>query len=154
MQNRSNFLKEVKSNKKLQIGLIYISILILWIVVGFLTSSESGVLVFLLTLLMSVVSGVASFILPNERDKILKQFKVATAGYLLWILMMFIILQVVANEGVTMTIVINMYYITMIMTPVGYVCLTAKKVVDLRGIGKTKRETIDYYKKHGNDGLM
>ena len=154
MKNRSNFLQEIKSNKKLSITLIYLAILILWIIVCYLTKNDGGTIVFLLTLLMSLVSAVASFLLPNDRDSILRNFKIASAGYLLWILMMYVILTVVDTEGITITIINNMYYITMIMTPVGFICIQAKKIVQLRGIGKTKRETIEYYKKHGNDGTM
>ncbi len=151
MKNRSNYVEEIKSSKKLKNNILYISILFLW----FLTVSviqTGGIIVFFLTLVVSVVTYVTSLLLPNERENVLKHWKIGVSGYLLSMLLVYSIIYLAASQSIEIGILNNMYYITMIFVPISLSGLQVKKIAYLFGIGKTKRETIEYYQEHGNDG--
>jgi hypothetical protein len=155
MKNRSNFVTEVKYTEKLKAIALYTSILLLWIVSGVITGLES--LIFTLGVLMSGITVVSLKMMPNDRENSLKLFKSTFGGYLLWMIMMHFVLGSVPTTESQLNVrgfLTAMYSFTTFMIPIGYIVWQAQKFRFLLGIGKSKREVIDYYKDHGNDGSM
>ena len=152
MKNRSNFVHEMKYSKKLKNTITYLAIFILWIVV--VNVVQAGTLVFILVSIMGAVGVVVARFVQNDSDNTTKSFKITTSGFLLYILLMYIIRVYLSKSGISISVFDNIYFITMIMTPVGYVTWQAKKIAQMRGIGLSKRKAMEYYKDHGNDGMM
>lgn len=152
MKNRSNFAQEKKYSRRMKNTLLYMAIFILWLVVA--NFVQFGGLVFILVSVMAGVAVVVAHICPSDAEGTLKSFKGTTAGFLLYVLLLFIVRLYLAKQGAVVGTFDTIYVITMVMTPVGYIGWQAKKVISLRGNGMSKRKALDYYKDHGNDGTM
>lgn len=154
MKNRSNYLSEIKYSKKLKSMIVYIALFGLWIITAFYVSKWTPV-IFVLQFLMALMTIAIGLYIPNERDKVLKEFKVASVGYLLWLFIVYFVLDFTAKTiGEEIALINNIFVITIFMVPIGYFGFVGKKALHVLGIGKTKKETAEYYSKHGNDGFM
>ena len=157
MKNRSNYLNQAKYAKKLRTMLLYIGLFVLWILVEAFVQNP---VIFVGGLLMAGITFLVLKFIPNDRENTLKAFKGAFAGHTLYLLMMYLLLYVglhadQAQNGTTALSYINgLFQFSIYLVPIGYVGWQAKKFLGLMGIGKSKRDSIDYYKDHGNDGLM
>lgn len=155
MKNRSNYLNEVKYSKKLKTIASYIGLAVLWLVTANVVGMET--LLYTLAVLMLGVTWATVKFIPNDRDASLGTFKITFLGYPLWLLMMHLLTTALTIDGGQLNVMgflQGTYSFTTFMVPVGYIVWQAKKFSFLLGIGKSKKEAIDYYKDHGNDGLM
>lgn len=159
MQNRSNYVNDAIARKKLKTGLILIGDFLLW---AFTSIYLGNLAVFVCGLLMVGVTILVGFFLPNERESTCKSFMPWMAGYCATLLVMkFIILAIEASSSTDAIVnasginfLTGMYSFVIFMLPIGFITWQAKKFINLGGIGKSKRQTMEYYKDHGNDGMM
>lgn len=152
MKNRTNFIEEIRYTMSIKAISIYIGLVMLMI----LTASLTGSLVYAFGMLMSGMTFVTLKFIPNDRENTIKVFKATMGGYFLWMLMLYVLLstatatsQFLQVEGFLMSV----FSFTTFMIPIGYIIWQAQKFRFLVGIGRSKKETIDYIKDHSNDGL-
>lgn len=161
-KNSTNFLEQIKFKKKNLIRLMYLGLFMLWII-GYimikkieLNTSEANVY-FVFGFVFAVVSLATAKFIPNDRDKTLKFFKTGLLGYSLFTVL-FELLIFAANTGndggTTEQVLRTVCTFSRVLIPLGLIIWQAKKWTFLTGINKSKKQAIDYIKKHGNDGMQ
>lgn len=158
--NRSNYAAQSRAAHHRVSLLMYLGVLALWLFAcAFEGTGEDrriGILIFVAGLVMAAVTiGVLIFV-PADRENTLKAFKGSMAGYCAFMILMKTFLLIVGNDttiyGAAFLSGFHSYFV--FLFPIGYIVWQAQKFVKLSGVGKTKRQAIDYYKDHGNDGSM
>lgn len=158
MKNRSNYIQDAKHAKKLVSGLILIGDFLLWI---FTAIFLKNLAILVCGALMAGTTVLVSIFLSHERENTIFAFKSWLAGYCASLLVFYFIIlalekspdSISTSGGISF--LTGMYSFVIFMIPIGFITWQAKKIVNIRGIlGKSKRETIDYYKDHGNDGSI
>lgn len=100
---------------------------------------------------MGAVAFLVCFFIPNERGGTLKAYKANMAGFCLYLIILKTF-SVLASGSVAY--VNGIFQLSLFIYPLGFTAWEAKKFMYLLGIGKSRRDSIDYYKDHGNDGTM
>lgn len=150
MKNNSSYTAQKRASKKLKTLSLYVLLFVLWIFTSIFTGRE---LIYWTVFVMSLVTAFVVYFIPSDRNSTLKVYKGALAGYCLFILMMELFYKVAVNDNDAYIGFIEGFYgFAIFMIPIGYILWQAKKFVHLFGFGKTKREMLDEYKDHGNDG--
>lgn len=156
MFNRSNFIEETKYSKKLKIGIFYAIIFASWMLAVAITGRN---LIFGLGALMSVVTVVTSKFIPSDRDVTLSSFRWTMLGYAGFAIMMHFIILITHNDAISGAGGGNAYNFanvtfdfSSILIPLGFVGWQLKKFTIFYGGKHSKKKTMEYLKKHGNDG--
>lgn len=159
--DRSNYAAQSRANHRGLALLMYIGIFALWVfefiferIDGTNAGRSKSILVFTTGTVMCGITAIVLFVCPNDRENTLKAFKGSMAGYfaLAIVLKLFVMVADDGSGGATFLTSFHDYYLW--LAPVGYIIWQAQKIAKLYGNGKSKREAIDYYKDHGNDGSM
>ena len=153
MKNRTNFIEEIRHTQGMKAIILYLSLMLLLVLVASLTL---GSLIYALVMLMSGITFITLKLIPNDRENTIRVYKATFGGYLLWILMLHVLLLTTPVEAEFLNVMgflSSIYSFTAFMIPLGYILWQAQKFRFLVGIGRSKKETIDYIKDHGNDGL-
>lgn len=156
LTNSNNYVESLKSNKKMVTMLQYLGLGLLW-AFTFSLAANSTVgkwTYFAFSLIFTVISWATAHFIPNDRDKTLKFYKISFLGYTLFSLLMIVMLKVAALDQSGLQNIMNtIFTASSVMIPFGLILWQAKKWTFLLGIGRSKQETINHYKDHGNDGL-
>ena len=150
LKNTSNYCTQKRASKKLVSILIYVGLVLLWI---FTASFTGRNLIFWTVFIMALITCFVLHFIPNDRNATLKTFKATLAGYCLFIIMMEVLTKVAFNDNDTVAPFMEGFYgFAVFMIPIGYILWQAKKFVHMFGFGRSKRQMLDDYKDHGNDG--
>lgn len=162
MLNRTQYVAKQKFRRRLVISLtnlcIFIVLLLGYILIMNIEKNTSQANVyFILALVLALESAVAIVLIPNDREGTFRTFKWGILGYALATILFEVIIfgATRGNDGggdIMRALTQIRFYITLI-TPIGLIIWQGKRFMHLTGIGKSKRDTIEYLKKHGNDGM-
>ena len=150
MKNNSSYTAQKRASRKLRTVALYVLLFVLWMFTSIFTGRE---LIYWTVLVMALVTSFVVYFIPTDKTSTLKTFKGALAGYCLFIIMMELFSRVAnADNDAYAGFIEGFYGFSIFMIPIGYILWQAKKFVHLFGFNKTKREMLDEYKDHGNDG--
>lgn len=156
MFNRSNYLEETKYNKKIKAIITYFVIFATWLASVLITGRF---LIFGMGLTMLAVACVTSYFIPSDRDLTLKSYKWTMLGYSAFGIFMNFVSVWALNDtlagnglGTAYNFANTSFDFAVILIPLGFVTWQLKKFTIFYGGKHSKRRTIEYIKKHGNDG--
>jgi hypothetical protein len=158
LRNTSNYAFDQRMKAKLKAAGIYAGLFVLWIAVcaiskGLYNGANTPMILFTGGLMMTIVTFAVCQWIPNERHSTLRAYKMNMAGFLFYMLILQG-LMFASGSSTAASYLTTLYAFSQYIYPLGYIAWEGKKFAYLMGIGKTRRESIDYYKDHGNDGNM
>ncbi len=160
-KNETNIVERIKFKKANISRLIYAVVFAVWLIGYFLIknveqSNSWANVYYAFGLAFVAVSFATALVIKQDRDKTLNFFKFGMLGYSLFICLFELILYAIlagGSDGNAYSILNSLCSYSKILIPLGLILYQAKKWTFLTGINKNKRDTIDSYKRHGNDGL-
>ncbi len=160
-KNQTNIIEEQKFKQKNIIRLSYLGIFLIWITAYLVIqkveqSYSDSYIFFALGFIFALISLIGAWKMPNNRDKTLKFFKLGMLAYSLYTILIDILIfagNLGGDSGNSVNIIKTIGFYTRLVIPLGMIIWQAKSFSFLTGIRKSKEKTIDYIKKHGNDGM-
>lgn len=162
MVNETNIIKDVIFKKKVLTILMYAGIFLLWTIGFFLIKYLEGndteaIIYFTFELVFLAVSAFTAHFIPNDRKETLKFFLIGSLAYILYNLLFDTIIiasNLGTSQSTTIMVLTNILAYSRVVIPLGLIVWQAKKWTFLVGLRKSKKDAIEHYKKHGNDGMM
>ena len=157
----TNIVEQLKFKKANISRIVYLLVFMIWLIGYFMIkviekSNSWANVYYAFGLSFTAISFITALVIKNDRDKTLSFYKYGLLGYTLFIVLFELLIfasQKGGNDGNAETILIAVCSYSKILIPLGLIIWQAKKWTFLTGINKNKRDTIDYLKKHGNDGM-
>ena len=158
--NETNFLEKMKFKKKNISILTYLITFALWLVGYFMIkwvekSDSSANVYYVFGMSYAAISFITALVIKNDRDKTLSFFKFGLLGYVLFTILfegLIFAADAGGNTGNIKNILVSVCSFSRILIPLGMIIWQAKKWTFLTGINKSKKDTIDHLRNHGNDG--
>lgn len=158
-ENETNLIEKIKFKKANISRLCYLIIGFLWILGFYLVkwaeADSQAIIYYIFGLAFALISFVTALFIKNDRDKTLDFFKYGLLGYVLFVIL-FEVLIIGAKKGGDTSVINVLSSIALyskITVPIGLIIWQAKKWTFLTGVNRSKRDAVDYFTKHGNDGM-
>lgn len=160
-ENETNFIERMKFKKGNISRLTYLGVFVAWIIGYFMIKWVEGNnaqanVYYVFGMAFTIITFITAWVIKNDRDKTLSFFKFGMLGYTGFVILLEFLLLAASkggDDGSTYKLLVSICSAMRIMTPLGLIIWQAKKWTFLTGINKSKRDTIDDLKNHGNDGM-